>query len=164
VTRVSRRVREALYVAGALAVLVVVLAVSPAVGGPSVSKLAKQLSGLKKQVALIQKQQGPQGAQGTTGTPGQTGPQGPSALKVDYDTPNTGFTIQPIATLNELTVSALCSNAGASTNLQVWAQSTVDATINWTGVMDRNGTLEPGGVFNGGGALAGGGGRWPSTR
>jgi hypothetical protein len=97
--------------------------------------------------------QGAQGAQGPGGGAGATGAQGPSALKLDYDKPNTESSFTTIGTQDELLISADCFHPGV-TEIEVNLTSSVPATVNWSDIKsgqavtttaEGNGrTLDPG--------------------
>ena len=73
------------------------------------------------------------GATGTPGAPGPAGargPAGPSAVRLDYDEPETDNQTRVVGTIDELSVEAKCTHI-AKTALQVSVKSTVAAKITY---------------------------------
>jgi hypothetical protein len=125
-------------------------ATAAAVTAAKFKKLKQQVTELQQKVDALQLQPGPQGPEGPQGLPGQQGiqgQQGPSALRLDYDQPNTADQNMTIGTQNELTLEARCFSEGGGAGLQVFVTSSVNATISFTKSVDTGGTAT---VSNGG--------------
>jgi hypothetical protein len=88
---------------------------------------------------------GPAGAQGIAGATGATGAQGPGAARLSFSQPDSDATLRTVATTNELTILAQCTEIVGNTEIAVSARSSV------AGATIAVGTLES----NNGAALAG---------
>src|SRR5215204_5778363 len=129
-----------------VAIVSVVLAaaiVTPALGGPSLSKISKKANRALSEAGEAQEtaQQALQKA-GTPGPPGTQGQQGPSALRLDFDQPKTDNTLRTVGTQNELAVKVECDpdTDTATARISIHVQSSVAATINFFGSNDSGGS------------------------
>jgi hypothetical protein len=122
-------------------------ATASAVTAAKFKKLKQQVTELQPKLDALQLQPGPEGPQGLPGQQGIQGQQGPSALRLDYDQPNTADQNMTVGTQNELALEARCSSEGGGAHLQVFVISSVNATISFTKSVDTGGTAT---VSNGG--------------